>query len=109
MPFPDRDVQRIEVGLLEIRRDLLERLFRGQPFEGEVLLAHLPLEEVLPLVERILTAPPSEPLPDLVPRARGRDELEPILRRPLPLRLRGEDVDRVARPERVAQRAALPV
>src|SRR5207237_10039585 len=105
----DRDVEGVEVGLLQIRGDPLERLLGGQSLEREVLLAHLPLEEVFPLSGRILAASPCEPLPDLVPRARGRDELEPILRRSLSLRLGGEDVDGVPRAELVVERDELAV
>src|SRR4029079_7374310 len=78
-------------------------------FEREVLLAHLPLEQVPTLIEGVLTAASREPLPDLVPGSRRRAELHPILARSLPLRLRRQDLDGVARAQLVVQRDELAV
>ena len=64
---------------------------------------------VAALLEGVLAPLPAEPLADLVARPRRRDEPEPVLRRALALRLRGEDVDRVAGAQLVVEGHELAV
>src|SRR4029450_2024531 len=88
--------QRREARNLHLVRELLERVLGREPLEGNVLLAHQPLE-LLPAALRCVLAPlATEPLPDLVASAWRLAPPEPVLRRSLPLRLGGQDVDRVA-------------
>src|SRR6185436_2005361 len=82
LPLADRDVQRLEARELHLVRELLERV-------------------LAPLA--------TEPLPDLVAGARRLDPSEPVLRRSLALRLRGQDVDRIARSQFVVERNELAV
>ena len=64
---------------------------------------------VAALIQRVLAASAREPLPDLVARPRRLHELEPVLARPLALRLRRQDLDGVARPQLVVERHELAV
>src|SRR3954454_767050 len=103
------DVQRVEVRVFEVRCDLLHRVLGRKPLERQVLFAHLPLEQIASLIQRILAPTAREPLPDLVASARGRNELEPVLAGPLSLGFRGQDLDRIAGPQFVVQRHELAV
>src|SRR4029450_12502483 len=95
--------QRREARELHLVRELLERVLGREPLEGNVLLAHQPLELLPAVLERVLAPLAAEPLPDLVAGAWRLDPSEPVLRRSLTPRLGGQDVDRVAGPQLVVE------
>ena len=108
VPLPHGDVEGFQVGELHLvhghlRDDLLVR----EPLERQVLLAHQPLDGIATVIQGILATTAREPLTDLRASSGRLHELQPVLRRPLALRLRRQDVDAVAGPQLVVQRDEL--
>src|SRR5207249_9945184 len=106
--LPHRYVQRLEVGELHLLGEEPERLLGGEALEGDVLLAHQPLERIAALLKRILPPLPAEPLTDLVAGPGSLHEPQPILGWSLTVRLRGDDLDRIPGAQLVVQRHELP-
>ena len=74
----------------------------------EVLCLEGLVERFAPLLLRLAARLPLVPLPDLVPRTRGRRERQPVARRAA-ARLRSEDLDEVAVLQPVVERDDPPV
>ena len=94
--LPHRGEQGVEVDVVQLLGDVVEQRAVGQLLHREALPAH-GLDQLLsPVLHRVLTALPREPLADLGGGSGRGHDLRPVERRPGALHLRREDLHSVA-------------
>src|SRR5438876_5046639 len=94
--FTDRGVERLEVGVVELRGDLRHRGRRCQLLDRHPLTPQRLDQLVATRVDGVDPALTREPLTDLRARARCLHELEPVAARTRALDLAREDLTRLA-------------
>src|SRR5207342_263311 len=96
----DRNVQRIEIRVVELFRDVEQRRRVGQLLYRQPFLAQRLGQILAARLDRVDASLPGEPLADLGPGLGCADELQLVVRGPGTGDLAGEDLDGVARRER---------